>query len=112
MLCGAAGDQGLENMGVADLLGAAHGLLEFEAIDHGLHGGIRGPLRFRERFLQFTDGGRAPAPEGLHNPELQPRQLWRWHRKMKLLQYAVVGKFFLGTTVDIVTITPYDITRD
>src|SRR6266581_2555070 len=83
MLCRTAGDQGLENMRVADLLGAAHRLLKFEAIHHGLHGGVGGPFLFRKRFLQFTDGGWALGPESLHDPEFQPGQFWRWHRKVE-----------------------------
>jgi len=51
-----AGDAGFENMGVADLPGAAERFFPFEAIDCGLDSGIGGSMTLGKGLLNFTNG--------------------------------------------------------
>jgi hypothetical protein len=84
----AAGNHGLENMGIVGLPCAAYGSLFFEAIDNGLHRRIRQSFMFGKRLQQFANGRRAFAPQRLHNAKFEFRQFGQRHIGFDLLRYA------------------------
>src|SRR3954468_12999395 len=49
-----AGNRGLEDMGVADLLGPAQGFLCLKSINRCLHGRVGRPIRFGKRLLNLA----------------------------------------------------------
>jgi hypothetical protein len=57
-----AADHGLEDVRVADFLGATNHLLAFQAVHHGLHRGVGGPAALREGIVDLTDRARAARP--------------------------------------------------
>ncbi len=69
-----AGDGGLENVGVADSLDTTQGLLPFQAIDSGLHGGVSRPARLGKCLLNFPNGARAFLPERLQDLQFESGQ--------------------------------------
>src|ERR1039458_1699846 len=64
----------LEDVRIADFLHAAHGLLAFQAVDRGLHGGVGRPAGFGEHLLNLADGSRAKVPERLHDLQFEGRE--------------------------------------
>jgi len=70
-LRGVAGDEGLEEVEVAYLAGAADCLFGLHAVDGGLDGGVAGAGFFGEGLLDLADGGFAAGPEGLHDLEFE-----------------------------------------
>src|SRR6202044_3541913 len=78
-LGGVARDRGFEDVEITDLLYSAHGILGFEAVNRGLDRGIGRPVLFRKGFLNFSDGGAAARPQGVHDLELELCQLGLGH---------------------------------
>jgi len=70
-LGGVARDQRFEDMGVADLARAAQRLLGLQPVNHGLDGGVGGPVLGGEAFLDLADGRRPAVPQDLHDLEFQ-----------------------------------------
>src|SRR5580765_2428403 len=75
-----AGDHRLEDVGVADLLHAAHRLLALHAVDHGLHRGVSGTVIFRKGVLNLADRAPSAIPEGFHHCEFEFAQPGLCHR--------------------------------
>src|SRR5438309_1037213 len=59
-------------MEVADLSHPVHGFLGFEAIDHGLDGGVRGAVLFGKALLNLANGGLAASPKNIHDLKFEP----------------------------------------
>src|SRR5262245_14767876 len=69
-----AGDDGVEDVRVADPLHAPERLFLFEAVDHRLNGRERGLDLVGPGVVNFAHGTRAARPERLHDAELEPAQ--------------------------------------
>jgi hypothetical protein len=78
-LSGGAGDDGLENVGVADLLDAPDGVLALEPVHGRLNRGVGGPTGLGKGLLDLTDRRRSPGPEDVHDLQLEFRQAARGH---------------------------------
>src|SRR6266404_7020479 len=66
-LRGSAGDGGLENVEVTDLLDAAHGLLCFQSVNGCLNRRIGWPAFFGKRLLNLPDGNLSLTPQRVHD---------------------------------------------
>src|SRR5688572_665997 len=68
-----AGNERLEDVGVADLPHAAHGTFGFKPVDRRLNRGVGRP-RLRKLLLDFADRGLSERPEHLENLQFQSRE--------------------------------------
>src|ERR1700743_2374737 len=74
-----SGDCSLENVGIADPLGNAHGLLRLKPVGGGLDGGVCGALRFGKGLQDLADRARAFGPESLHDLKFESGESGRCH---------------------------------
>src|SRR5208283_731919 len=81
-LGGVAGERGLEDVKVTDLLDATNGLFPFQAINRGLDGGVSWSAFFGESFLDLADGGLALTPKSLHDLKFELCQFWFGHFRL------------------------------
>ena len=66
-LRGFAGNRRFENERSSNLLYTTNGFLDFQPVNHRLHGCEREPFSRRKRFVNLPDRTRPPAPEGFHD---------------------------------------------
>src|SRR5579862_4311502 len=76
---GVAWDEGLKNVGIADLAHAPHSLLPLQPVNRGLNRGIS-RARLRKSLLNLPDGCLPLRPKDFQNSELKPGQFWFRHR--------------------------------
>src|ERR1051325_9293549 len=67
-------------MEVADLLDAAHGVFDLEAINRGLNRRVCRAALLRKRLLDLADRGAAARPQCLHDPEFEPGEFGIGHQ--------------------------------
>ena len=78
-------------MEVANLLDAANGLFPFQPINRCLDRRVSRPALFRKALLNLADGRLAPRPQGLHDLQLQLRQLGLGH----LISYQRMQYYYM-----------------
>src|ERR1051326_7620834 len=69
----------LEDMGIADLAGAAQRAFLLQPVHHGLHRGVGGAFAAGKFFLDLADGGGAIAPQHFHDGEFELAELGHRH---------------------------------